>query len=189
MGTILDNLANHGAGREIAEAIASRRFEEVPNYSMVVSSTVRPNLFPGALEQVRLGGRLLDSGYTDIAFEIKQGGHEIRPGVFTQKETDLDVMAKDADGKTHGWQFKNVASTNPGKVVGKVFSEMHQLVDSNADYQTFVLDTVVSMQDLAPHLGRLENNFADKGVQVIIRTPDGIVFIPPDGTFMPEGAQ
>ncbi|GAB0104454.1 hypothetical protein JMUB6875_34280 [Nocardia sp. JMUB6875] len=186
--SVLANLANHPAGREIAEAIASRRFEDVPNYSVVASSLVRPNLFPGALEQLRLASRLLDSGFTDIAFEIKQDGHEIRPGVFTDKDTDLDVMARDSNGDVHGWQFKNVASANPSKVIGKVFSEMPQLIDSHADYQTFVLDTVVSMSDLTPHLSRLENNYSDKGVQVIIRTPDGIVFIPPGGTFMPEGA-
>ncbi|MEC3952997.1 toxin glutamine deamidase domain-containing protein [Nocardia sp. CDC153] len=188
VSTILDNLANHPAGQEIAEAIASGRFQDIPNFSMVVSATARPNMIPGSLEQIRLAGRLLDNGVTDIQFEVKQDGHEIRPGVFTGKETDLDVMARDKEGAVHGWQFKDVASTNPRNVVGKVFKEMAQLTASHADYQTFVLDTVVSMADLTPHLGRLEANFADKGVQVVIRTPDGLVFIPPDGTFMPEGA-
>ncbi|GHE52141.1 hypothetical protein [Streptomyces capitiformicae] len=184
---VLNNLAGHPAGREIADVIASGRFRDSPNFSDVVSNMSRSTEMPGSVEQIRLANRLYESGLTDISFEIKQGGHELKPGVVTGERTDLDVMARDAAGNVHGWQFKDVQSTNPKNVVGKVFKEMRQLTDSGADVQTFVLDTVVSKQDLAPHLGRLEKNYMDKNVQVVIRTPDGIVFIPPGGRFMPEG--
>ncbi|WP_433562088.1 hypothetical protein ACQP1O_31875 [Nocardia sp. CA-151230] len=187
VGSILDNLANHPAGQEIAEAIASGRFKDVPNFSMVVSATARPDMIPGSLEQIRLAGRLLDSGFTDIHFKVKQDGHEIRPGIFTGKETDLDVMARDHAGDVHGWQFKDVASTNPKNVVGKVFKEMLQLADSHADVQTFVLDTVVSTADLAPHLDRLERNYVKNRTQVVIRTPDGIIFVPSGGNSCRRG--
>ncbi|UUU22577.1 CvpA family protein [Streptomyces sp. DSM 40750] len=185
--SILNTLAGHPAGREVADVIASGRFRDAPNFSDVVSNMSRPSEMPGSLEQIRLANRLHESGLTDISFEVKQGGHEIKPGVVTGERTDLDLMARDAAGNVHGWQFKDVQSTNPKNVIGKVFKEMRQLTDSGADVQTFVLDTVVSKEDLAPHLGRLEKNYMDKNVQVVIRTPDGIVFIPPGGRFMPEG--
>ncbi|WP_157554224.1 hypothetical protein [Nocardia crassostreae] len=187
VGTILDNLANHPAGKELAEAIASGRFKDATNFSSVVSNLARYDVIPGSLEQIRLAGRLLDRGITDIVFEVKQGGHEIKRGVITGERTDLDLMARDQNGDVHGWQFKDVQSNNPKKVIGKVFQEMRQLTDSGADVQTFVLDTSVLKVDLAPHLVRLEQNYLKNGIQVVIRTPDGIIFIPLNGRFTPEG--
>lgn len=197
--TVLDVLAVHPAGQEIAEAIASNRFRELANFSQVIASirknadafiagTAKPGevMIPGALEQIRLADRLLDKGFTDLSFEIKKE-YEIKPGIFTEEHTDLDVMARDFAGNVHGWQFKVAESTSPKNVVGKIFKGQRQLIESYADYQTFVVDAPVPLQDLAPYLERLERNFLDNHVQVIIRTPDGIVFIPSNGKFMPEG--
>ncbi|MER7107132.1 hypothetical protein [Streptomyces sp. NPDC000229] len=188
---ILKTLAGHPAGKEIAETIASGRYKDSYGFSTVVSNLSRPSEVPGSLEQIRLANRLHESGLTDISFEVKQGGHEIKPGVFTEVKTDLDVMARDANGNVHGWQFKDMtgvdSTTNPSKVVDKMFKNIGQLTDSHADVQTFVVDTKVAKSDMATQIGRLQKGYEGKNVQFVIRTPDGIIFVPRDGKFMPEG--
>ncbi|MCT2545695.1 hypothetical protein [Streptomyces atratus] len=95
----LANLANDQAGREIVEIIASGKFRGLLGYDQVVSSLSRADDMSGGIEQLRFADRLHASGITDISFEIKQAGHEIKPGIFTEMKTDLDVMARDASGK------------------------------------------------------------------------------------------
>ncbi|AYF76342.1 hypothetical protein D7D52_23760 [Nocardia yunnanensis] len=186
--TILERLAQHPAGREIAEAIASGTLRDAPRFWKVVSDFTQPSKTPGALEAIRLARHLQDSGFSDIEFDV-EAGHEVKPGVVAGENTDLDVMARDRAGRVHGWQLKDTSSPNPKNVVGKVFDYLYQIEKSNADYRTFVIDTVVSAAELRPHLSRLFRNYSKTGVQVILRMPDGICFIPPDGVFMPEGAQ
>ncbi|MER7399618.1 hypothetical protein ABT381_29375, partial [Streptomyces sp. NPDC000151] len=189
---ILDNLADHPAGREIADTIASGRFRDAPNFSNVVSALTGKGEISGCLEQIRLANRLHDSGLTDISFEIKQGGHEIKPGVFTEPKTDLDLMARDADGNVHGWQFKDMTGpdspADPAKVTRNIFKKIGQLTDSHADVQTFVVETKASRAEMATQIGRFQKGYDFDGVQFVVRSPDGILFVPRDGgTFMPEG--
>ncbi|EGG48272.1 hypothetical protein SGM_1567 [Streptomyces griseoaurantiacus M045] len=189
---ILDTLAHDPAGREIADTIASGRFKDAPNFSDVISNLSRPSELPGCREQIRLANRLHEAGLTDISFEVKQGGHQIRPGVFTEARTDLDLMARDAGGRTHGWQFKDMTGpdspADASKVVRNVFKKIGQLTDSHADVQTFVVDTKASMADMESQIGRLQKGYEGKNVQFVIRTPDGEIFVPRDGEFTPEGA-
>ncbi|MFE1431882.1 hypothetical protein ACFW5G_05705, partial [Streptomyces griseoaurantiacus] len=189
---ILDTLAHDPAGREIADTIASGRFKDAPNFSDVISNLSRPSELPGCREQIRLANRLHEAGLTDISFEVKQGGHQIRPGVFTEARTDLDLMARDAGGRTHGWQFKDMTGpdspADASKVVRNMFKKIGQLTDSHADVQTFVVDTKASMADMESQIGRLQKGYEGKNVQFVIRTPDGEIFVPRDGEFTPEGA-
>ncbi len=190
---ILQNLADEPAGREIADTIASGRFRDAPNFSSVVSALTGKGEISGCLEQIRLANRLHESGLTDISFEIKQGGHEIKPGVFTEAKTDLDVMARDADGNVHGWQFKDMTGkdspADPAKVTRNIFKKIGQLTDSKADMQTFVVETKASRAEMATQIGRFQKGYDFDGVQFVIRSPDGILFVPRDGgMFMPEGA-
>jgi hypothetical protein len=191
---ILRNLTEHPAGREIASTIASGRFKDSPNFWKVVSGLSISKDTPGYLEQIRLANRLHESGLTDISFEIKQAGHEIKPGVVTGPDTDLDVMARDAAGNVHGWQFKDMtradSTIKPRKVVDKIFDNLGQLRDSYADVQTFVVDTKVAKSELADQIGRLQKRYEDKNVQFVIRTPDGTIFVPRrNGQFTPEVTQ
>ncbi|MFC8535341.1 hypothetical protein ACFUJY_15450 [Streptomyces sp. NPDC057249] len=187
---VLRNLATHPAGRELADTIASGRFREAANFSDVVSNISQYNMIPGCREQIRLANRLHEAGLTDISFEIKRGGNQIRPGVFTAEGTDLDLMARDAKGNVHGWQFKDMTNANstssPRKVVDKIFKERPQLTDSHADVQTFVVDTNVPMGEMATQVDRLRQGYEGFNIQFVIRTPDGIIFVPRDGEFMPE---
>ncbi|UZK56209.1 hypothetical protein NEH16_20815 [Streptomyces drozdowiczii] len=187
---ILQNLATHPAGKELADTIASGRFRDAANFSDVVSNISQYRMIPGCREQIRLANRLYDSGLTDIAFEIKRGGHEIRPGVFTAEGTDLDLMARDANGNVHGWQFKDMTNADstpsPRKVVDKIFKERPQLSDSHADVQTFVVDTKVPRDEMVTQIDRLQRGYEGYNIQFVIRTPDGIIFVPRGGEFMPE---
>ncbi|MFD9270642.1 hypothetical protein ACFWB1_27630 [Streptomyces goshikiensis] len=191
VNSILQVLAGHPAGREIADIISSGRFRESEGFSTVVSSISRPSDtgISGALEQIRLANRLYESGFRDISFEVK-GGHQIKPGVFTGDRTDLDVMVRDVDGAVHGWQFKDLTGPKSpdvaDKVVDNVFKSIRQLTDSHADVQTFVVETKASRVDMETQLERLQSRFEEKKVQFVIRTPDGIIFVPRGGQFTPE---
>ncbi|NGO79244.1 hypothetical protein G6045_26850, partial [Streptomyces sp. YC504] len=187
LDSVLDNLGQHPNGAEIADTIASGRFKGVEGYDQVVSSLSHADKMSGGIEQLRLGNRLHANGVEGISFEVK-GGSEIKPGVVTGKDTDLDVMARDADGKVHGYQFKDVQ--NPKKVVGKIFSNLKQLDESGADFKTFVVDTKGTLADLADQrtAQRLTDVYGKTNVQFVIRVEDGVLTIPPGGTFMPKGA-
>ncbi|MFG2664464.1 hypothetical protein ACGFY6_09465 [Streptomyces sp. NPDC048387] len=182
----LANLADHPAGQEVADIIASGKFRGMANFEQVVGSFSQKNAMSGGIEQLRLADQLYDSGVRDISFEIKKDV-EIKPGVITGKETDLDVMARDADGKIYGYQFKEVA--NPKKVTDKMWSNIGQLAQSGADVKVFVVDTKGSMADMLASgiekkLARLHT---EKDVIVVLRVEDGTLMYPPGARFMPGG--
>ncbi|WP_030374824.1 hypothetical protein [Streptomyces rimosus] len=182
----LTNLAGDPAGREIADTIASGRFKGAENFGQVVSSLSHADKMAGGIEQIRLANRLHEMGIRDISFEIK-GDVELKPGVRTGEKTDLDVMARDADGRVHGYQFKEIK--NPKRLVKKVFDNIKQLDESGADFKTFVIDTKGTMAEheaLRAHQ-RLTEVYGNTNIQFIVRVEDGILIIPPNGKFLPEG--
>ncbi|RSO12429.1 hypothetical protein DMH15_40500 [Streptomyces sp. WAC 06725] len=152
----------------------------------MVSSLSHADKMAGGIEQIRLANRLHEMGIRDISFEIK-GDVELKPGVRTGEKTDLDVMARDADGRVHGYQFKEIK--NPKKLVKKVFDNIKQLDESGADFKTFVIDTKGTMAEheaLRAHQ-RLTEVYGNTNIQFIVRVEDGILIIPPNGKFLPEG--
>ncbi|GFE16341.1 hypothetical protein Sgleb_43880 [Streptomyces glebosus] len=183
---VLTNLAEDPAGREVADTIASGRFKGVENFDQVVSSLSHADKMSGGIEQLRLANRMHEMGVRDISFEIK-GDIEIKPGVRTGEKTDLDVMARDADGNVHGYQFKEIQ--NPKKLVKKVFDNIKQLDESGADFKTFVVDTKGTLADhqALRSQDRLAEVYGNTSIQFIIRVEDGVLIIPPNGKFMPEG--
>lgn len=187
---VLKTLSESPVGNEMADTIASGRFRDADGFANVVSNLVRPSEIPGSLEAMRLGNRLHESGVTDVSFELKQDGHEIKPGVFTEKGTDLDVLARDANGRVYGWQFKDMTGeASPSaadRAVKRIFKSVHQLTDSHADVQTFVIDSKIPKGEMLTQLERLQEKYDTRGVQFVIRTPDGIIFVPRDGKFTPE---
>ncbi|MBT2399447.1 hypothetical protein J7E89_26665 [Streptomyces sp. ISL-100] len=182
----LANLADHPAGQEVADLIASGQFKGMTNFDQVVSSFSQKNAMSGGVEQLRLADRLQKSGVTDISFEIKKD-IDIKPGVTTGPKTDMDVMARDADGNVYGYQFKEVA--NPKKVTSKMWQNIGQLADSGADVKIFVVDTKGSVSDLLTSgiqkdLARIHT---EQGVIVVLRVEDGTLMYPPGASFMPGG--
>ncbi|WP_408991342.1 hypothetical protein [Streptomyces sp. 1268] len=182
----LANLADHPAGAEIGELLASGRFNGLPNYDQVVSSFTQKNAMSGGIEQLRLGKMLQDSGVVDISFEIKKG-MEISPGVTTGPRTDMDVMARDHNGKVYGYQFKEVA--NPKKVASKMWQNIGQLADSMADVRVFVIDTKGTIADMMKSgiekdLSRIHS---ERNVIVVLRVEDGTLMYPPGANFTPGG--
>lgn len=141
----LANLAGHPAGGEIAGFLASGRFNGLPNYDQVVSSFTQKNAMSGSIEQLRLGRMLQENGVADISFEIKKDV-EINPGVATGPRTDMDVMARGNDGRIYGYQFKEVL--NPKKAASKMWQNIGQLADSNADVKVYVVDTKGPLADM-----------------------------------------
>ncbi len=182
----LTNLADHPAGGEVANWLASGRFNGLPNYEQVVSSFTQKNAMSGGVEQLRLGRTLQESGITDISFEIKKDV-EIRPGVVTGPRTDMDVMARDRDGKVYGYQFKEVS--NPKKVGSKMWQNIGQLADSQADVKVYVVDTKGTLADMmASGIERdLSRIHSERGVIVVLRVEDGTLMYPPGANFMPGG--
>ncbi|MFF4365624.1 hypothetical protein [Streptomyces sp. NPDC001594] len=182
----LANLANDPAGQEVANLIASGKFKGMTNFEQVVGSLSQKDAMAGGIEQLRLADQLYDNGVRDISFEIKKDV-EIKPGVKTGELTDMDVMARDADGKIYGYQFKEVA--NPKKVVDKMWKNMGQLAQSGADVKVFVVDTKGSVADMLA--SGIEKNLArihtEQGVIVVLRVEDGTLMYPPGARFMPGG--
>ncbi|MFE6931391.1 hypothetical protein ACFVDT_05085 [Streptomyces sp. NPDC057699] len=89
-------------------------------------------------------------------------------------------------GNIYGYQFKEIQ--NPKKVVNKIFSNMKQLETPGADFKTFVVGTKGTLAD---HLAlrtqqRLTDVYGKTNIQFIIRVEDGVLTIPPSGTFTPE---
>ncbi|AYV29094.1 hypothetical protein EES41_20500 [Streptomyces sp. ADI95-16] len=182
----LNNLADNPVGQEVADLIASGKFKGMQNFEQVVGSFSQKNAMAGGIEQLRLADQLYESGVRDIRFEIK-GGVEIKPGVTTGAGTDMDVMARDADGKIYGYQFKEVA--NPKKAVDKMWNNIDQLEECGADVKVFVVDTKGSVADmLASGIEeKLARLYTKKEVIVVIRVEDGTLMYPPGASFMPGG--
>ncbi|MCK1817363.1 hypothetical protein MTQ13_24290, partial [Streptomyces sp. XM4011] len=184
---LLLRLEHHPAGQEIAEIIASGRHADQYGYHTLVSDISHPDKISGVLEQLRLAERLHEQGISST-FEVKGAGHEIHPGVETLDRTDLDLMARGADGNVYGYQFKEIS--NPKKLFKKIFENIGQLLDSNADVQVFVIDVKGTMADLTgiDAAQRLTGLHEGKGIHFVIRAEDGTLIIPPDGTFGPGSA-
>ncbi|MET9922672.1 hypothetical protein ABZZ04_37270, partial [Streptomyces sp. NPDC006435] len=182
--TALANLAKHPVGQQAADLIASGRFNDLTNYNRVVSSLAQKTETSGGIEQLLLADRLQKNGVTEIGFEIK-GDVEIRPGVFTGRHTDMDVMARDADGKIYGYQFKEIK--DPSTTIDKIWKHSKQLNESGADVKIFVVDTKGSMADmLASGIRKDLARFYDrKGLLVVIRVEDGTLMYPPGSRFVP----
>ncbi|MFJ3880499.1 hypothetical protein ACIPW5_23940 [Streptomyces sp. NPDC090077] len=183
----LANLADDPAGQEIADLIASGKFKGMTNYEQVVGGiSQKENGMRGCFTQLRLASQLFDSGVRDISFEIK-ANVEIKPGVLTGKGTDMDVMARSADGEIYGYQFKEIE--DPSQVSDKIWKDMKQLANCRADVKTFVIDTKGSLADmLASGIEKeLARMHTARGVNVVLRVEDGTIMYPPGASFMPGG--
>ncbi|MFB7699225.1 hypothetical protein ACFYXP_34785, partial [Streptomyces sp. NPDC002466] len=182
--TALANLAKHPVGQRTADLIASGRFNDLTNYNQVVSSLAQKSETSGGIEQLLLADRLQKNGVTDISFEIKRD-IEIKPGVFTGRHTDMDVMARDVDGKIYGYQFKEIK--DPSTTIDKIWKHSKQLNESGADVKIFVVDTKGSMADMvASGIQKDLARFYDrKGLLVVIRVEDGTLMYPPGSRFVP----
>lgn len=101
-------------------------------------------------------------------------------------------MARDAEGRAYAWQFKvmtgSESTSDASRVVSKIYQKLRQLTDSHADVKTFVVDTKASLTDMQGQIKRLQQGFEGKGVQFVIRTPDGNVFTPPGRHLHAEGS-
>ncbi|GAA0962497.1 MULTISPECIES: hypothetical protein [Streptomyces violaceusniger group] len=185
-GKLLDNLARHPQGQEIADTIASGRFKHSYGFDTLLSNFAKEDM-KGGIDQVRLANRLHASGIDDIKFEAKgKDGFEIKPGDWMEDGADLDVLAYDHRGTAYGYQFKTL--TNPKKLMKAIFANIDQLTLSHADVQTFVLDTKGTLADLQAKdmARRLNEVYGTTNVQFVIRVEDGTLMIPPGGKFVPD---
>lgn len=189
---IIRNLCSHPDGARIAEIIASGNLRHCRGYSDQIANLAKRDetSLNAAIEQIRLGQSLFEAGVRDIEFELKGEGNDLKPGVRTGDGTDIDVLARDNNGRTYAYQLKSVA--NPKKIFQKVDANMYQLQNSGADVRVFVVDTAgtleeVNMHRVAERLGQMHSS-AD--VQILIRTVDGhVVRVPADGIFSPGEAE
>jgi hypothetical protein len=180
---VLENLANHPAGREIAESVASGRHAGQENFDQVVSSLSHPDKMAGGIEQIRLADRLKRNGVEDISFEVKEG-------LVHGQQCDMDVLARNHHGTTYAYQFKALRDpVDPFKAITKG-KNIGQLLKSDADNQIMFVDGQGTLADWTakgiPDL--LMSKYRSSGVEFIIRLDDGSLRIPPHGEFFPRSS-
>ncbi|MFD7662870.1 hypothetical protein [Streptomyces sp. NPDC059788] len=110
-----------------------------------------------------------------------------KPPTRTSKGSGSGPFPHREGRRLHGYHFKEIA--NPKKLAKKVFDNIKQLDESGADFKTFVIDTKGTLADheaLRAHQ-RLTEVYGNTHIQFIVRVEDGILIIPPDGRFAPEG--
>ncbi|MFF4571328.1 hypothetical protein [Streptomyces sp. NPDC001410] len=187
---IVGRLAENPSGREIAEIISSGHLSHSPGFRDTVSmlGSGRPDQFPRAIDQIRLGDQFYKSGLRNIEFEVKN------PGI----KADLDVRVTDDTGNSYGYQMKRLNNPkNPFDSIAKP-DNLGQLSKSEADHKIMLVDgqgTVAEWQAkgipeelLQVHLG--EHPFKSekgRGILFVLRLDDGTLVIPPGAKVDPRG--
>ncbi|MEV5442158.1 hypothetical protein AB0N23_06370 [Streptomyces sp. NPDC052644] len=186
----LDNLAQNPRGRQVAEIIASGRFNQSENFSQVVSSlgAKKLQMIEPGIDQIVFADALARSGFSGdrIAFEVKtpQGG-------------DVDVRLVGDDGSVFGYQMKRL--DNPLDPVSEITRGKYlgQLTLSEADHRIMLVDgqgTVAQWRDSGSveKLMEIHQNGrggwqAGLGVTFVVRLDDGTLVVPPGAKTDPKG--
>ncbi|WP_414168312.1 hypothetical protein ACMATS_16635 [Streptoverticillium reticulum] len=186
---ILERLAKHPQGKEIAEIVGSGRFKDSENFGQVVSSmgAARDQLMQPAIDQIRFANELYEHGVHDLAFEMKAN------------RSDVDVWAR-TDAGTVGYQMKRLE--NPMNPFDEITRDKYvlQLQRADVDRRVMLVDGQGTLADwkargIADELQKVYDGVhPDKlkkgeGVSFVIRLDDGNLIIPPDGSLYPKGVQ
>jgi len=187
---IVERLAEFPSGREVADIISSGHLSQSPGYRDTVSmlGSGRPDQFPRAVDQLRLGDQFHRSGLHHIEFEVKN------PAI----KADLDVRVTDDSGNTYGYQMKRLNNPeNPFNSITKP-DNLGQLSKSASDHKIMLVDgqgTVAEWESrgipeelLQVHRG--EHPFKSekgRGILFVLRLDDGTIIIPPGSKVDPRG--
>ncbi|MGV9889579.1 hypothetical protein [Streptomyces sp. NPDC003395] len=188
--TAIGRLAEYPAGREVADIISSGHLAKCPGYRDAISmlGSSKPDQFPRAIDQLRLGEEFYRRGLRNIEFEVKN----------QSIKADLDVRVTDDAGQSWGYQLKRLNNPkNPFNSISKP-DHLGQLSKSEADHKIMLVDgqgTIAEWQErgipdelLQVHRG--EHPFkSDKGrgILFVIRLEDGTIVIPPGAMVDPRG--
>ncbi|MFC9931249.1 hypothetical protein [Streptomyces sp. NPDC127190] len=188
--TAISRLAESASGREVADIISSGHFAKSPGFRDAISmlGSSKPDQFPRAIDQLRLGEQLYQRGLRKIEFEVKN----------QSIKADLDVRVTDDSGHSWGYQLKRLNNPkNPFNSISKP-DHLGQLSKSEADHKIMLVDgqgTVAEWEQrgipeelLQVHRG--EHPFkSDKGrgILFVIRLEDGTIVIPPGAKVDPRG--
>lgn len=145
-----------------------------------MSGSGRPDQFPRAVDQFRLGNQFYRSGLRHIEFEVKN------PAI----KADLDVRVTDESGRSFGYRMKRLSNPkNPFESLTKP-DNLRQLSKSAADHGIRYIDGLGSVAAsesrgipeglLQVHRG--EHPFKSEkgfGILIVLRLGDGTMIIPP----------
>ncbi|MER6075141.1 hypothetical protein ABT187_41365 [Streptomyces sp. NPDC001817] len=188
--TAISRLAESPSGREVADIISSGHLTKCPGFRDAISmlGSSKPDQFPRAIDQLRLGDEFYRRGLRHIEFEVKD----------QSIKADLDVRVTDDSGHSWGYQLKRLKNPkNPFNSISKP-DHLGQLSKSEADHKIMLVDgqgTIAEWEHrgipeelLQVHRG--EHPFkSDKGrgILFVIRLEDGTIVIPPGATVDPRG--
>ncbi|GHB10110.1 hypothetical protein [Streptomyces chryseus] len=187
---IVERLGESTSGREIADIISSGHLSQSPGFRDTVSmlGSGRPDQFPRAVDQLRLGDQFYRSGLRHIEFEVKN------PAI----KADIDVRVTDDAGSSFGYQMKRLNNPkNPFDSIAKP-DNLGQLSKSVADHKVMLIDGQGSVAEweargipeelLQVHRG--EHPFKSekgRGILFVLRLDDGTIIIPPGSKVDPGG--
>ncbi|MFE7100286.1 ICP22 family protein, partial [Streptomyces erythrochromogenes] len=186
---VLEVLGDNPRGQQVAEIIASGRFNGSENFGQVVSSlgAKKVQMAEPGIDQIILADDLARSGFAGdrIDFEIKNdaGG-------------DADVRLVDDDGSAFVYQMKRL--NNPLDPVSEITrgKNLGQLTHSVGDHRVMLVDGQGSVakwtaEGAADRLMEMHQNGrgrfeAGKGVTFVIRLDDGTLVVPPGSKTDPK---
>ncbi|MFB8394919.1 hypothetical protein [Streptomyces yangpuensis] len=186
---VLEVLGDNPRGQQVAEIIASGRFNGSENFGQVVSSlgAKKVQMAEPGIDQIILADDLARSGFAGdrIDFEIKNdaGG-------------DADVRLLDDDGNAFVYQMKRL--NNPLDPVSEITrgKNLGQLTHSAGDHRVMLVDGQGSVakwtaEGAVDRLMEIHQNGrgrfeAGKDVTFVIRLDDGTLVVPPGSKTDPK---
>ncbi|MCT2592167.1 hypothetical protein LHJ74_20040 [Streptomyces sp. N2-109] len=183
----LDRLAARPDGQQIADIITSGKFVRNENFGKVVSflGSGKVSHVDPAISQLRFADELHANGFRDIAFEVQN-----KDGM------DVDVLVRDSDGRSFGYQMKGL--NNPASPFDEITRDkyLRQLQVSEFTHKVMLVDGQGTLADwtrrgipgelMEVHKGT-HSLKRDKGMGIsfVVRLDDGMLVIPPGARVYP----
>ncbi|MFD7630677.1 hypothetical protein ACFV7Q_32430, partial [Streptomyces sp. NPDC059851] len=186
---VLEVLAENPRGQQVAEILASGRFNGSENFGQVVSSlgAKKTHMAEPGIDQIVFADDLAKSGF---------GGDRIDFEIKNDKGGDADVRLVADDGQVFVYQLKRlnnpldpIAEITRGKYLGQVTHSVgdHRvmLVDGQGTVAKWMADGAADklMEIHQNGRGRFE---AGKDVTFVIRLDDGTLVVPPGSKTDPK---
>ncbi|MFI5943920.1 hypothetical protein ACIBCB_27270 [Streptomyces uncialis] len=185
---VLDRLAAAPDGERVAEVVASGKFSQRTNFSVVVSAlgARREGMFGPAVDQILFAEDLVRSGIPARTIDFD---HQV------PATSDLDVRIVDDSGEVYGYQMKHLK--DPLDPLAEITRKKYlvQLTTSTADHKVLLVDAARGTRadwmadgsyDALMDIHRGGRGGNGKGVVFVIRLEEGSLVIPPGSKTDPK---